>query len=58
MLPLLVEDITDEEIAAMLTLSPHTIHTHRKRIMKKLDLHSKTELLRYVMQRGLANRDK
>jgi len=41
------------EIAAKLFISPRTVETHRANIMRKLDLHSHTELIRYVMGRGL-----
>jgi DNA-binding NarL/FixJ family response regulator len=42
------------KIAEKLNLSVHTINTHRKRIMKKLDLKSPVELIRYAFESGLA----
>ena len=52
-LPLLVESHTNHEIAGMLHLSPHTIQTYRQRIMRKLDIHSRTDLLKYALRRKL-----
>lgn len=52
-LPLLAEGYTNEEIAARLHLSPYTVQTYRQRIMQKLNLHSRAELLRYALRRGL-----
>lgn len=52
-LPLLAEDRTTQEIGDILHVSPYTVQTYRQRIMQKLDLHSKTELLRYALRRGL-----
>lgn len=52
-LPLLAPCGTDSDVAKILNISPHTVATHRKRIMKKLNLHSKTEILTYALQRDL-----
>ena len=52
-LPLLAEGRTNEDIANMLSISPYAVQTYRQRIMKKLDLHSRTELLKYALRRGL-----
>ncbi len=43
----------NKEIASDLHLSPHTIHTHRKNIMKKLGLHSAVELTSYAKEVGI-----
>lgn len=58
LLPLLAGDRSNSEIAALLYLSPHTVGTYRQRVMQKLDLHSKTELLRYALRRGIISLDK
>lgn len=42
-----------KEIAEQLHLSPHTIYTHRKNIMKKLQLSSASELVLYAANQGL-----
>ena len=56
-LPLLAESHTNQEIANMLHLSPYTVQTYRQRIMRKLDLHSRTELLKYALRRRLISLD-
>ena len=43
----------NKEIAAELNLSPHTVHTHRKNIMKKLNVHSAIELANFAMEKGI-----
>ena len=42
-----------KEIAAALSLSPHTVHSHRKNILKKLDLHSALALANYAKEVGI-----
>jgi two-component system response regulator NreC len=42
-----------KDIASMLNLSPHTVDTHRQRLMQKLNLHSIPELILYAMRKGL-----
>lgn len=44
---------TNQEIADQLVISPKTVETHRARIMEKLDLHSRSELVRYAIRTGL-----
>lgn len=41
---------TNSEIAAMLSLSPKTIDTYRSRIMNKLNIHKKSDLVNYAIQ--------
>ena len=43
----------DHEIALRFNISPYTIATYRKRIMRKLSLHSKVEIFSYALQRGI-----
>ena len=52
-LRLIAQGMTTPEIAKDLVLSPHTVQSHRDHIMAKLDLHSKTALVRYAVSRGL-----
>ena len=42
-----------KQIAEELGLSPHTVYTHRKNIMKKLKLGSTPELVLYAVNNGL-----
>jgi len=50
---LVCDELTTKEIAKKLFLSPKTIETHRKNILRKLDFNSSTELVRFAVQQGL-----
>ena len=52
-LQLLAEGKVAKEIATALDVSVYTVDAHRGRIMKKLGLHSSTEIVRFAMRRGL-----
>lgn len=52
-LQMLAEGKTAKDIASALDLSVYTVDAHRARIMKKLDLHSAGELVRYAMRKGI-----
>lgn len=52
-LQLLAEGLTSGEIAEQLCISTNTIDTHRRNMMKKLDLHSVAELTKYAVREGL-----
>jgi two-component system, NarL family, response regulator NreC len=52
-LHLIAQGHTTPEIATELSLSPHTIQSHRDHIMAKLDLHSKAALIKYAIAKGL-----
>lgn len=43
----------DDRVAAKRCTSPATIQTQRKRIMRKLDLHSQAQLVAYAARRGM-----
>jgi DNA-binding NarL/FixJ family response regulator len=47
---LLAEGLTNKEIANTLNISVKTAETHRTNIMRKLDLHSVSELVRYAVR--------
>ena len=49
----LAEGTSNEEIAASLVISPKTVERHRENIMHKLNLHSRAELVRYAIRRGI-----
>lgn len=50
---LAAEGLSNTEIAERLTISPRTAETHRTSIMRKIDLHSQSDLIRYAVQRGI-----
>ncbi len=52
-LRLIAEGYTNAEIASALNLSPHTVQSHRRAIMEKLNLHDRVELVKYAIRRGL-----
>ena len=52
-LRLLAEGYTNKEIAEKLVVSPSTIHSHRTNLMRKLNLDTRHDLIRYARQRGL-----
>jgi two-component system response regulator NreC len=49
----LAEGATNDEIAAALVISPKTVARHRENIMRKLNLHSRAELVRYAIRKGI-----
>jgi DNA-binding NarL/FixJ family response regulator len=50
----LAEGKTSKDIAVELDISVYTVDAHRSRIMKKLQLKTIGELIRFAIQRGLA----
>ncbi len=54
---LIAEGHTSRKIADMLFLSLRTVQGHRLKIMEKLDLHNRTELIKYAMRKGLVSLD-
>jgi two-component system response regulator NreC len=52
-LKLIGEGHTNQEIASHLSLSINTVQTHRSRIMDKLNLHSRAQLMKYAVRIGL-----
>lgn len=52
-LQLLAEGLTSAQIAARMDIATSTIETHRRDIMRKLDLHSVAELTRYAIREGV-----
>ncbi len=55
---LLAQGKTRSSIAEMLFLSPRTVETHRRRIMKKLDIHTTAALIKFSIREGLTTLDK
>ncbi|HJX13871.1 MAG TPA: response regulator transcription factor [Dehalococcoidales bacterium] len=56
-LRLIAEGHTSQEIADMLVISLKTVLGHRTKIMEKLDIHNRTELIKFAMRKGLISID-
>lgn len=52
-LQLIAEGHSTKEIADILHISKNTVSTHRKNLMKKLDLHNVAQLTQYAIAKGL-----
>ena len=52
-LSLLADGKTNDEIADLLSISAHTVARHRENLMGKLGLHSRSELVKYAIRKGL-----
>lgn len=52
-LALTAEGFSSTEIGERLTLSHKTVETYRQRVMDKLNLHHRSELVRFALDRGL-----
>ncbi len=52
-LTLIAEGYTNREIAESLVISVKTVDRHRENIMAKLNLHSRVELVKYAIEKGL-----
>jgi len=49
----LADGASNDEIAETLSISPKTVARHRENIMEKLNLHSRTELVKYAIRKGI-----
>jgi len=56
-LKLIADGHTNREIAAMLFITVKTVLGYRTKIMKKLDIHNRTELIKYAIRKGLVSMD-
>lgn len=52
LMTLLGQGLSNDEVAALLGLSPSTVQTHRRNIMGRLRLHSAVELQAYALKAG------
>jgi DNA-binding NarL/FixJ family response regulator len=55
---LLAEGRSIKRVANQLFISPKTVENHRTNIMRKLDLHSTFELIRYAAKLGIVDIDR
>jgi DNA-binding NarL/FixJ family response regulator len=56
-LKLVAEGHSNKEVAGLLDISVKTAMSHREHIMQKLDLHSRTDLIRFAIQQGVIRVD-
>jgi two-component system response regulator NreC len=54
-LALLAEGFSNQQIAEELVISKHTVARHRENLMRKLELHSRGDLVKYAIRKGLIN---
>jgi len=52
-LKLVAEGYTAKEIAAMLVISIRTAESYKTSMMQKLDIHNKTDLIKFAIRRGI-----
>ena len=52
-LTLIAEGISNQDIAHRLDISVRTVERHRENIMERLNLHSRTDLVKYALRKGL-----
>lgn len=51
----LADGLMNREIGEKLAISPKTVARHRENIMRKLDLHNRTDLVRFAIRVGLVD---
>ena len=56
-LELIAEGKTSGEIGVALGISGHTVDTHRRKIMEKLNVHNVVDLVKFAIRNGLASLD-
>ena len=56
-LTLIAEGKSNQAIADQLGISVRTVDRHRENIMKRLNLHSRTDLVKYALRKGLIQLD-
>ena len=52
-LKLLAEGHTTQEIATLLVISSKTVEGHKTNLMSKLDIHNRTDLIKYALRKGI-----
>ena len=56
-LKLVAEGLSNKEVAEVLGISVKTAMSHREKVMEKLALHNRTELVRFALKRGVIRVD-
>ena len=56
-LKLVAEGFSNREISEQLFISVKTVLGHREKIMQKLDIHSRTDLIKYAIRKGVISVD-
>jgi two-component system response regulator NreC len=56
-LTLIAEGLSNQAIASRLGISVRTVDRHRENIMERLNLHSRTDLVKYAIRKGLIQLD-
>ena len=54
-LNMVVEGYTAKDIAEVLCVSPKTVEWHKRSLMNKLNIHKKTELIKFALSHSLIN---
>lgn len=49
---LIINGLEEKDIAKNLFISKHTVHTHKKNILRKLNLHTNAELVKFAYENG------
>ena len=57
-LQLIAEGSSSKKIAEALFISPKTVETHRTHIMDKLNIHNRTDLVKYAIRTGIVDIDR
>jgi len=52
-LKLLADGYSTQQVADMLVISPKTVEGHKTNFMAKLDIHNRTELIKYALRKGI-----
>jgi two-component system response regulator NreC len=52
-LTLIAEGLSNQDIGTRLGISVRTVERHRENIMARLNLHSRTDLVKYALRKGL-----
>ena len=50
---LIINGLEEKEIAENLFISKHTVHTHKKNILRKLNLHTNADLVKFAYENDL-----